>query len=307
MQDSETSNSGVRFVLDGDGAAFHDLAALESWLAPRCRPDQSRLLDAAALSGGDLSDLVDGLHAALNVIEAVRALADRDAEACLDQLKTVHPRTVTQDQGWREILAQASDWEPNAIAYVRILLDAYLTYLRARLRRIQQLPQRQQASARPWNEVSLDMRQRAGNEMERRQLERAVARLREGFACLPYDQAVVLPVMAGSVVHLILGHHDFELVVRRDSVTELVDVQKEEGRNTFRHRYLMPPGIYRLGRDQGSDLVIDSEYRDVSRCHMIINTSNKRCVEFTDLSSQGTFVETKWLQRANAVSIASVT
>lgn len=307
MQDRETSNSVVRFVLDDSNVAFPDPKAFESWLAPRCRPDQSRLLDAATLSGGDLSNLVAGLHAALSVFEAVRALADRDAEACLDQLKAVHPRTITQDQGWREILGQASDWESDAIAYVRILLDAYLTYLRARLRRIQRLAQRRQASARPWDEVSLDMRQQAGNEMERRQLERAVARLREGFACLPYDQAVVLPVMAGSVVHLVLGHHDFELVVRRDSVTELVDVQKEEGRNTFRHRYLMPPGIYRAGRGKGSDLVIDSDYRDVSRCHMIINTSNKRCVEFTDLSSQGTFVETKWLQRANAVSIVSVT
>ena len=295
----------VQISLAGEAREFRDPQMFAEWLAPHREPDQSRLLDAAALSAGDLRQLLESLRNAQSAFRAIRTLADESAEDCLDQLRTVHPRSITQDRQWRELLTQAADWDPDAIAFVRVLLDSYLAYLETRQRRIERLQQRRQVSSRRWDEVSMDMRQQAESEIERRQLERALSRLREGFARLPYNHAISINLPAGGVLRLVLGHHDFELVARGQSVMELVDLQKDEGGGAFRHRYLMTPGVYQVGRDKAADLVIDGEYRDVSRCHMLIDTRVPRRVEFTDLSSQGTFIDAKWLRRSSATRFVS--
>lgn len=305
MRNSTGTGVTVADATAGEAQEFSSPAALAAWLRSRSRPSESRLLDAAALSAGDLRGMLDGLRDQVAVLADMRALAQTDGDVFLARLHSMNPRTVTQDQGWRELLLQAVDWEPAAIGYVVALVDGYLVYLREQLVRLERIVALRHGPKRRWDEISLDMRQEVSGDFEKRQLNAAMARLRDGFARVPQEQTIQVKVHPGDVIRLLLGHHDFDLLVRHQGVSELLDIQEIQARRRYRRRYRMVAGRYLIGRDAAADLQIDKEYRDVSRRHLALNTSHEGQIEFTDLSSQGTFIDRKWLRLAETVRVAS--
>ena len=83
------------------------------------------------------------------------------------------------------------------------------------------------------------------------------------------------------------GHH-FKLVEG--------DPSRLLGENGEEH--ILQQGKNLIGRELGNHIVVDSRYRDVSRTHLLIDLTDQPIVQFTDMSSHGTFVRAELLQRA---------
>ena len=81
-------------------------------------------------------------------------------------------------------------------------------------------------------------------------------------------------------MELVLSRHRFRLM----------------GGKTFRLQdgsgsaYELHPGKNFVGRQAGNDVVVEAEYRAVSRRHLIVEPIGENTALLTDLSSHGTFV-----------------
>jgi len=102
---------------------------------------------------------------------------------------------------------------------------------------------------------------------------------------LPRGETIMLSPAPGDELRLVLSRHRFTLVPGER--TYLAD---ENGGD-----YLLHSGRNVVGRQPGTDVVVDSAYRDVSRRHLIVDINDDGSLALTDLSSHGTFLPTALL------------
>lgn len=106
---------------------------------------------------------------------------------------------------------------------------------------------------------------------------------REGgdrYERLPRGEVVPIPLKNGEQIEVILSRHRFVLIAAESyhlSDGGDADFRLREGRNI-------------IGRMPASDVILDVSYRDVSRKHLIVDVRGDGIIEFTDLSSHGTFL-----------------
>ena len=106
------------------------------------------------------------------------------------------------------------------------------------------------------------------------------------FARIPKGEIVDIALKTGQSVTVRLARHNFCFVAGNS--IQLVD---DAGR-----RSPLREGKNIVGRDRTSDIVVDQEYRDVSRKHLIVETSGDTSVRLTDISSLGTSAPPKFLE-----------
>ena len=97
---------------------------------------------------------------------------------------------------------------------------------------------------------------------------------------LPRGESIALTLTGTDEVDLILGRYAFKLVPGER--TYLVDPNGID--------YVLRPGRNTVGRAQGCDVMVDVEYREISRKHLVIDRIDAQTVVLTDLSSHGTRV-----------------
>lgn len=112
----------------------------------------------------------------------------------------------------------------------------------------------------------------------------------DGFARLPKGEPVAVLLKPNEPLAVVLADHRLHLVM--DSSLALVDAvgQRRElraGRNI-------------VGRDGQCDVVIDQNFKNVSRKHLLIETEGESVVRLTDISSLGTFVPCEHLAASEA-------
>ena len=107
------------------------------------------------------------------------------------------------------------------------------------------------------------------------------------FERLPKGESIEIPFDDYATVDLVLAKHKFSIVSGESF--QFVDEKN--------HYSVLSPGKNIVGRDERSDVVIDANYRAVSRRHLIIETEGTSMVRLTDISSLGTFVPPEFLDR----------
>lgn len=291
----KTHTDILELSIDGDRYVFQNPRDFEFALAGRtCLP-------APKISA--LSRLTD--DELLREAEAVRAVEERFSEALSGaledittvgpKLKSMEPSIISQDNAWRSILTALNAADQVSESYKKVALVKYTQYLASRQEVVKCLyanrHQRGADEAEPENGTAVY---------------RPTARFREtmlfdlneipdmehhetSFSRLPKGETVEVDLEQDCAVDLLLAKHPCRILLR----DKLLFVD-ESG-----HDSELRAGRHVVGRDASSDIVIDANFRDVSRKHLIVESDGVRQVKLTDISSHGTSLPPRYLDHTS--------
>ena len=206
-----------------------------------------------------------------------------DLSAIGDFYQELDPSTISQDNDWRAIMNALYGLNSSANDYRKIGLIKYLQYLAARHEVVQALyALRQQPEL-----VAQDLPHETKVFKETMLFDlTALAAAKEAeFSRLPKGESIDIALRANQSLTLLLAKHRFSIV--RDDEFRFID---ESGKDVALRR-----GKNIVGRDNTSDVVVDAEYRDVSRKHLIVETGGEEVIRLTDISSLGTSIPNEYL------------
>jgi len=227
-------------------------------------------------------------------LHTVARILKRFAEAvvdCMDDpekgsgfLKELDLRAISRDHEWRAIFstfrAHASGYEDQK----RVILIKYLQYLSFRKRLLAFIYTKKAGLAETDELHDLTLFPSGGPGARER-----VRVPGDRFTRLALGESVCVALPPAGKVEIMLAGHLFRLIGTR--VPCLLDQ-----RGTM---YFLENGRTMVGRHPESDVEVDSEYRDVSRAHMIVEwREGAHEVTITDLSSRGTFVAAEHVKPA---------
>jgi hypothetical protein len=197
---------------------------------------------------------------------AAVAEAMSDASSVDGFVRTLDLHVVSRDHDWRLVFAalqgESEDYEQHKL----VALRRYLQYLYSRQ-----------------DILAYVREQRAGLEetSEREDPTEPSATTLARLKRLPAAETVAVLLPKRGSLGMRLGRHTFRLSDR--SPPRLVD---ENGNS-----YPLRRGRQTVGRHPECDVPLDPNLRDVSRVHMVIEWRERDCLQVTDLSSHGIFVD----------------
>ncbi len=237
----------------------------------------------------------------LKEAEAIRRVEKRFADALsgsLEEVISISPflkeldlSLISQDHQWRKIVHALNATTRSFEEYKKIALVKYMQYLTARQEIVKTLYRNRRSHA--------DRARSDGDGAPEVELRETVifdlaAHAREGaaqgaFARIPKGETVEIDFRDGQQVGLMLAKHACSIALG-DSLAFVDDAGKGSP---------LRPGKTIVGRDASSDIVINPNYRDVSRKHLIVETDGKTLVRLTDISSHGTSVPPEFLENTS--------
>lgn len=227
------------------------------------------------------------LQEAMGEVEGVlRRFAEAVADAASapagtrDFLRALDLKLISQDHNWRAIFATVRAQSIWSDEHRELAIKNYLEYLGFR-RRLLAFIQEKRASlseTRAWY-FTLTPTGAPGEEGA----SRGAAAAPEGFYRLPNGAPVELALPASRVLYVWLAGSRFQLV---GSQPAQVITDQGESLPCFRDRNL-------VGRHVSSDVVVPERYVSVSRAHLLVEWHKGGRVVLTDLSTYGTFIESR--------------
>ncbi len=112
----------------------------------------------------------------------------------------------------------------------------------------------------------------------------------DGFGRLPKGEPVAVSLRPNEALPVVLADHKCHLVM--DGGLALLD--------TTGRRRALRAGKNIVGRDRQCDVVIEQDFKNVSRKHLLIETVGESLVRLTDISSLGTLVPCEYLASGDA-------
>lgn len=205
-----------------------------------------------------------------------------DTRACGPAMRDLSLQIFSNDHQWRLIVETLNELNDDYETYKRLALIKYMQYLgerQALLRLVYAIkntgaahehavPARRDDGTPTTETILFDVAQAVIGTPATQSLRR-----------LPQGEAVRLHTLPGHPVAIRLGKHTFEL--RNESGWVLCDPQG--------HQFALPDRQITIGRSSDNDIILGSEFRNVSRRHLIIEPLDDQVVVLTDISSHGTF------------------
>lgn len=278
---------------------LHDHGALEQFeskLAVRTKVPAERLQDFFDWKPDKLQREVEVVTRILRrFAEAVADAVERPGHAH-DFLRSLDLKAISRDHDWRAIFSTIRSQEADCGEYQHAVLVRYLQYLSFRKRLLDFILSKKQGleetdgydskilfskTPRP---AETQAREGAGSQPEDADPER--------FVALNMGENVELDYQDGDKLEIKLASHLFRLVGARPPC--LVDQNGV--------MYFLRPGRNLIGRHPESDVPIDPDFGHVSRAHLIIEWDTGSKFSLIDLSSHGTFLRKKVLDRQRDVS-----
>ena len=195
-------------------------------------------------------------------------------------LRELDLRSISRDHDWRAIFSTIRAQEAGYEGYKRAVLIKYLQYLSFRKRLIEYCcaSRRGLEDTEEYSDLSM-MALRLGADKESSYDEFGRA-MDPNFVRLPLGESVDIEVSHARQISFMMAAHVFRLhggsspmVVDQNGVT-----------------YVLKQGRNMVGRHPEGDLVVDPNFSDISRAHLIIEFEGPHRVRLIDFSSRGTFV-----------------
>lgn len=230
--------------------------------------------------------------------EIVSRILKRFAEAVVDAieqpnkaddfLRSLDLKAISRDHDWRTIFSTIRSQETDCGEYQRAVLIKYLQYLSFRKRLLDFIMMRKQGFEETDGYETQTLYPPAADAT---QPEMEVLNPDE-FVRLNMGENVELDYEEGETFELKLANHLFRLVGARPPC--LVDQNGV--------MYFLRPGRNMIGRHPESDVPIDPNFGHVSRAHFIIEWDRNSKLSLIDLSSRGTFLRRKVLERESSLN-----
>ena len=224
-----------------------------------------------------------------------------DSNSINRAIRELDPLIFSQDHSWRDIISALNEGDDEFNPFRRVALVKYMQYLSSRQEIIKYLySEKKKMLNEPVSDPASSTDSEAKDEFrETLMLENTifepVASKREGgngdatpgdFERMPKGEAVTITLAPGTEMTLMLSKHKCSVIA--DDGIHFVD---HTGKS-----YKLEKGRNIIGRDTVSTVILDPSLRDISRLHLVIENIDGSSLQFTDLSSHGTFVDSKFLQ-----------
>jgi hypothetical protein len=216
-------------------------------------------------------------------IVAILEQSRRSDSPCGPAIRGLNPKLFSNDQDWRAIFGVVVGLGDEYDEYQRIALTKYLQYLGARqeiLRLAYAIRNRGSGAEQgptedidPADRIKATVIFEAGQNADDK-------RLLNPFQRLPQGEPTRVRLVQGQPMEILLAKARFSLAC--DGAWVLTD--------SAGHRFPLHPGRNTVGRSRHNDISLDCDFRDISRCHLVMEPEAGGVILLTDLSSHGTFV-----------------
>lgn len=277
-----SGNAAVKLSIDGRTVTFHSLEDFEFCLDARTEVPARKMTELGRQGAERLHE------EAINIRKVERRFTDvlaRDLEGrdrISRSMRELDSKLFSQDFRWRSIMAAVTSLPDDLDGWRHAALTRYLGYLRSRQETLRaaytELRRRDDTPALAAEDEGSTPALRETSIFDVEDIPATVAGP-DGFATLPRGETVKVRI-SPKAMPIMLSRHRFELRMRDE--LELFDTAGV--RHPLRH------GRNVVGRDISNDVVVDAGFRDVSRRHLIIETTTPDWLQLTDLSSHGTRV-----------------
>jgi hypothetical protein len=275
------SSEPLKLELDGRALSFATLDDFAFGLSGRTR--------MAADSIGRLMQLTPSelRREATNIRDVERRFVDLLAEALKDPgavaalLRQVDGSLITEENQWRSIIAAIAREGRGLEAYTHLAIVKYMQYLAARRDVVKSIYAQRFGGqeALGGQEPAVDGDARSTLKLEAED-ESNMEPSRVRFRRLPRGETVQVCAPLNGELTILFSRHRFQLrTAERPCLTDDNGVS-----------YPLKSGVNAIGRHPDNDVVIGGWYRDVSRKHLVIDTSDIPTLNLTDLSTHGTFL-----------------
>ncbi len=282
---SKAATQPLTLQIDGHRLTFNTLADFEFALASRTEVPTAKITRLVRLSDEALQEEARAIGKAEKYFVDLVAAGMQDDSALGHAFQGLDIKLFSQDHQWRSIMSSLSEQAPGYEDYKRIALVKYMQYLAARQEVVKSISaERQHRAVTPL--FRDEPEPRGADELSKITLALNLAEiageaaLNEGYVRLPKGEAVSVRLPAGQDLPLSLAGHRFRLAA--GNPCRLVG---EHG-----DKHTLQQGKNLIGRELGNHIVVDGNYRDVSRKHLLIDLADLPIVRLTDVSSHGTFI-----------------
>ncbi len=210
--------------------------------------------------------------------QAVMASMDNPGYAS-DFLAELDLRSISRDHNWRRIFATIAAQEDSFEGHKRVALVKYSQYLNTR-RKLLEYVRAQKGGLEETDAHEITDIRRARQPLVDIGQEDASAAT--GFIRLPMGEAVEIELPQTGPAEMMFARHLYRLAGRSQPC--LVD------QNGVTH--FLKQGRNMVGRHPESDIVIDPNFHDISRAHVVLEWDGVVSVWVTDLSTRGTYLPT---------------
>ena len=260
---------------------------------------EHRLAERTKLPSNKLGEFMQWPEARLKLeLKNISQILKRFAEAVVDSMENVsnansflqelHLRSISRDHDWRSIFSTIRAQEEGYEGYKCAVLIKYLQYLSYRKGLIAYISATRRAleETDEYTDIPL-VALRLGSEEA---LTHRHGRTTDpNFVRLPLGESVDSKMSRGHEISIMLAAHVYRLTGDRPLI--LTD---QNGVS-----YMMKPGRNMVGRHPEGEVVVDQDFTDVSRAHMIIEWDGTERVRLIDFSSRGSYVHRSAVGRSS--------
>ncbi len=268
---------------------FDGVREFEFALAGRTSLPYEKIAALSALSDDALLREVTGIRQLEQRFVGVVERSMAEPGAIGDFLRDLDLNVISKDYEWREIVQNVVNLDSGHEQYRKVAMVKYMQYLAARQEIVRSTYNSRHAKregAEP-GVLGMDPKKSETLIFDLTTVASSDSGSGEEFQRLPKGETVDIPIDPGSPVDVVLAKHKFSIVAG-EKLCFVVDKD---------HQPELSPGKNIVGRDASSDVVIDANYRAVSRRHLIIEMEGASMIRLTDISSLGTFVSPEYLDR----------
>ncbi len=259
--------------------AIENLKDFEYTLSVRSKVPPQRLSGLMDCSESEVQRQAKSVERTLKRF-AQAVVGSLDNSAKVDSfLQELDLKCISKDHDWRAIFAEIRAQDVAFEGHKRILLVKYMQYLSFRKELLDFICQKRAGLEQTASHTSVNVSQPPGGVA----LQQGVAArtpVPKSFERLPLGELVEIPITTKGCLDIHLAGRRFRLsggrhpcFVAENGVTHFLT----RGRNI-------------VGRHPESDIVIDSDFFDVSRTHLLIEWDGSKFANLTDLSSRGTYL-----------------
>lgn len=274
----------VQLDVDGQTLTFTSLYDFEFCLDARTSVPAARMLAASHESASDLRDEAKKIRAVERNFTDLLARTAEHPGKLGKYLRSLDHHLFSQDYRWRALMGALEVLPPERDDFRRAALVRYLEYLRSRQEALRDAYVQQRhrdgtpSLADPGENAASPAAMRETSIFDVEDIPSTVAE-EDGYATLRRGETVKVPIPSQSM-GILMSRHKFELEMDGELV-----LRDDEGK-----RFALKHGRNVVGRDLANEVVLDPGYRDISRCHLVIDTSAPDWLQLTDMSSHGTRV-----------------
>lgn len=260
----------------------HSLPELLSQLSSRTKIPIHRLEEFVKWSDQELQLEIEHIRTLLKQFSWALVCA-LDEDGINKFLASLDLKTLSSEYSWHAVASLLHEHDSAPEEHKQLVVFRYMQYLGV-LRRLLEFTSSGRASHGD-KEPTVQANNRRAPLATLRQAEpdRGLAReaLDKEHVRLPLGEPVEIPLPARQELKVILAGHIFRLAGHIPP--SLVD---QHGVTYFLKR-----GKNIVGRHSQSDVVVNPDFRDVSRAHLVLDWRANNVIRITDLSLRGTYVD----------------